>query len=334
MIKFFKSLSSNKEEKPATTLIEKDTSFLNKLKNGLRNTREKFALQVENLLLGKKVIDAKLLEELEKLLLTADIGIETTEKIIHHLTSLINRKDLNNSEALLTALCEQLVNILIPCQQPLTIHNLPKPFVLLMVGVNGAGKTTTIGKLAHQFQAEGKKVLLAAGDTFRAAAIEQLKTWGQRNNIPVVAQHPGADSASVIFDALQAATAKQYDILIADTAGRLHTKDNLMEELKKVLKVLKKLDPDAPHEVLLVIDAGIGQNAITQAEKFQQSIGATGIVLTKLDGTAKGGILFPIATKLGLPFRFIGIGEGIDDLKPFVAKEFVQALFAEVYNKG
>lgn len=338
MMKFFKKsspLSNNTNpEQPIEPKTNANTSFFSKLKNSLRHTREKFISQIENLLLGKKIIDATLLAELEKILLTADIGIETTTKIITHLTTLVNRKDLSNSEALLAVLCEQLTSILMPCEQPLVIPKANKPFVILMIGVNGAGKTTTIGKLAKHLQAEGKKVLLAAGDTFRAAAIEQLKTWGERNAIPVISQHIGADSASVIFDAFQAATAKQYDVLIADTAGRLHTKDNLMEELKKALRVLKKLDPEAPHEVLLVLDASSGQNALAQAEKFHQAIGVTGIVLTKLDGTAKGGILFPIAAKLGLPFRFIGIGEGIEDLKLFTATDFVQALFATQEKKG
>jgi fused signal recognition particle receptor len=321
MIDFFKKHTASNE-----------TSFFNKLKNSLRNTKDKFSSQIENLFLGKKTIDASLLEELEKILLSADVGVTATDKIIKHLTTLINRNDVNNTETILTTLHAQLVNILIPCQQPLIIPSTTKPFVILTVGVNGAGKTTTIGKLAKQFQAEGKKVLLAAGDTFRAAAIEQLATWGQKNNIPVISQHTGADSASVVFDALQAAIARQYDILIADTAGRLHTKDNLMEELKKVIRVLKKLDPTAPHEVLLVLDASIGQNAIIQAEKFHQAVGVTGIALTKLDGTAKGGTLFSIATSLGLPFRYIGIGEREDDLKTFNAETFVQALFMEKNN--
>jgi fused signal recognition particle receptor len=302
--------------------------FFNKLKTSLKTTREKLSLQIANLFAGKKVIDAKLLAELEKLLITADVGPATTTAIINQLTLLVERQALKDPAALLPALHAQLTKSLLPCEQPLIIPPATTPFVILMVGVNGAGKTTTIGKLAKLLQAEGKKVLLAAGDTFRAAAIEQLKTWGQRNNVPVIAQHVGADSASVIFDALQAAMAQKYDVLLADTAGRLHTKDNLIAELSKILRVLKKLDPAAPHEVLLVIDAGVGQNALLQAEKFQQAIGVTGLVLTKLDGTAKGGILFAIATKLKLPVRFIGLGEGIDDLKPFLAQDFVTALFA------
>lgn len=304
--------------------------IFNKLKNSLRNTREKFAQQIENLFLGKKTIDINLLKELEKNLLTADFGVAATNKIIGDLTSIIERKDLNKHEIILTSLQKELIDILTPYQQPLIIPNgvsVKKPFVILTIGVNGAGKTTTIGKLANLLQNEGKKVLLAAGDTFRAAAIEQLSTWGKNHNIPVIAQHTGADSASVIFDAFQAVISRKYDVLLADTAGRLHTKDNLMDELKKVCRVLKKLDPTAPHETLLVLDASIGQNAIAQAEKFHQDIGVTGVVLTKLDGTAKGGTMFSIATNLGLPIRYIGVGEGVDDLRPFVAEEFVQALF-------
>lgn len=307
-------------------------SFLQKLTTRLRNTREKFSLQIENLLLRKKTLDISLITELETILLSADLGIEATTQIIQQLTSLINKKDLNNSAAVFTTLRSQLSNILLPCQQPLIIPTQEKPFVILTVGINGAGKTTTIGKLAKQLQTAGKKVLLAAGDTFRAAAIEQLTLWGQQNNIPVIAQHTGADSASVIFDAFQAAIARQYEVLIVDTAGRLHTKDNLMEELKKIVRVIKKLDPTAPHETLLVLDASIGQNAVVQAEKFHQAIGITGLALTKLDGTAKGGTLFSIATKLKLPLRFIGIGESVDDLKPFTAMEFVQALFPKQHE--
>ena len=333
MIKFFnkftsKSNTDNNDLDPHAGRQSADNNFFAKLKNSLKNTRAKFSAQLTSLLLGKKVIDGEVLLELEKILITADIGVTTTKKIIANLTAQVARKDLADPDALLAALQQQLTNILLPCEQPLSIVPLATPFVILMVGVNGAGKTTTIGKLAKHLQSQGLKVLLAAGDTFRAAAIEQLKTWGQRNNIPVIAQRLGADSAAVIFDALQTAQAKQYDVLIADTAGRLHSKDNLMAELEKVTRVLKKLDADAPHEVLLVLDASLGQNALVQAERFHQALTVHGIVLTKLDGTAKGGILLPIADTLGLPFRFVGIGEGIDDLKPFVAADFAKALLA------
>ena len=290
-------------------------------------------------MLGKKAIDAALLDEIETLLLTADVGVATTQTIITELTERVTRKQLTDVDALWQALQEHLENILQPCSIPLTVNTEKKPYVILMVGVNGVGKTTTIGKMAKQFQSQSKKVMLAAGDTFRAAAVEQLQVWGERNQIAVIAQHQGADSASVIFDALNAAKARDIDVLIADTAGRLHTKDNLMQELQKVKRVLAKLDAEAPHEVMLVIDAGNGQNALYQAEQFHQAIQLTSVTLTKLDGTAKGGIIFAIADKLKLPIRFIGIGEGIDDLRSFNAHEFVSALFAataeeEIKNAG
>ena len=279
------------------------------------------------MVLGKKKIDDDLLEELETLLLTADVGVDTTQRIIDDLTDRVKRKTLSDPAALSEVLQAQLVEILKQCECPLVEPQLGKPQVILMVGINGAGKTTTIGKLAKKLQNDGQKVMLAAGDTFRAAAVEQLQTWGERNNIPVIAQATGADSASVIFDALQAAQARGMDVLIADTAGRLHTKDNLMDELSKIARVMKKLDEDAPHEVMLVVDAGTGQNAINQAEQFFKAVGLTGITLSKLDGTAKGGIVFAIAERVGVPIRFIGVGEGIDDLRPFDAEEFVKALF-------
>ena len=279
-----------------------------------------------DLVLGRKTIDDDLLEELETQLLSADLGIEATQTIINDLTQRVARKQLNDPEALFAAMHADMVDILKPVSQPLQIPSSASPFVILMVGINGVGKTTTIGKLAKQFQLQGKKVMLAAGDTFRAAAVEQLQVWGERNQIPVIAQQNGADSASVIFDALQAAKARQMDILIADTAGRLHTQSNLMEELKKVKRVMAKLDGNAPHEVMLVLDAGTGQNALSQAEQFHQAIGLTGITLTKLDGTAKGGIIFAIAKKIGLPIRYIGVGEKIDDLRTFEAEDFVDAL--------
>ncbi|HEY0634637.1 MAG TPA: signal recognition particle-docking protein FtsY [Gammaproteobacteria bacterium] len=274
----------------------------------------------------KKTIDSELLEELETRLLTADLGVEATQTIIADLTQRVARNQLADSDALFAALREDMAALLAPSSKPLTIPAEKRPFVILMVGINGAGKTTTIGKLAKRLQGEGKSVMLAAGDTFRAAAVEQLQVWGERNDIAVIAQHSGADSASVIFDAVQAAKARNIDVVIADTAGRLHTQSNLMEELKKIRRVMGKLDATAPHEVLLVLDAGTGQNALNQAQQFHQAIGVSGIVLTKLDGTAKGGIIFAIARKLALPIRFIGVGEQIDDLRVFDANEFVDAL--------
>ena len=278
-------------------------------------------------MLGKRKIDDDLLEEIETQLLTADIGVDATMDIISQLTKKVARNELKDAEALMGTLKQLLQEIIEPVSQPLEIDSSLKPHVILMVGINGAGKTTTIGKMAKRFQSEGKSVMLAAGDTFRAAAVEQLQVWGDRNNVPVVAQQTGADSASVCFDALQSAKSKGIDVLICDTAGRLHTQSNLMEELKKIHRVLGKQDDGAPHEVMLVLDAGIGQNAINQAEQFHKSVGVTGLTLTKLDGTAKGGIVFAIAKKMGLPIRFIGVGETIEDLRPFKADEFVEALF-------
>jgi fused signal recognition particle receptor len=301
--------------------------FFSRLATGLSKTRSGFSDGVANLLLGKKEIDDDLLEELETQLVMADVGVEATREIMAKLTERVGRKELTDSDALFEALIKELQDVLAPCEQPLVIDSGNKPYVILMVGINGVGKTTTIGKLAKQFQAKGKSVMLAAGDTFRAAAVEQLQVWGDRNDVPVVAQHTGADSASVLYDALEAATARGTDILIADTAGRLHTKDNLMGELEKVVRVMKKIDPEAPHEVMLVLDAGTGQNAINQAVQFQKSVGVTGLTLTKLDGTAKGGVIFALAKQLSLPVRFIGIGEGINDLRPFDANDFTRALF-------
>ena len=301
--------------------------LLGRLKKGLARTRASFTDGLASLVLGRRQIDDELLEELETLLLTADVGVEATRRIIDALTERVRRKDLKDPQALTEALKAQLVEILEQAERPVKQPAPGKPQVILMVGVNGAGKTTTIGKLAKQLQQEGQSVMLAAGDTFRAAAVEQLQTWGERNGIPVIAQHTGADSASVIYDALQAATARGVDVLIADTAGRLHTKSNLMEELAKIARVMKKIDPDAPHEVMLVVDATTGQNALNQAEQFNQAIPLTGITLTKLDGTAKGGIVFAIAERLKVPIRFVGVGEGIDDLKHFDAHAFVDALF-------
>lgn len=310
-------------ESPAAEKV----SIFTRIKRGLSRTSSNFAEGLGNLLLGKKEIDDELLEELETQLLVADVGIDATTEVIDKLTAQAARKELADSGALYTALRQMLLELLQPVEQPLVIDSSKSPYVILIVGVNGVGKTTTIGKLAKRLQGEGKSVMLAAGDTFRAAAVEQLQVWGERNDVPVVAQHTGADSASVIFDAVQSAQARNIDVVIADTAGRLHNKGHLMEELSKVKRVMGKLDGSAPHEVLLVLDAGTGQNAINQAEQFQQAAGVTGMVLTKLDGTAKGGVIFALSKKLGLPVRFIGVGEGIDDLQPFAAEPFVSALF-------
>jgi fused signal recognition particle receptor len=316
-----------KQNEPSAEQDTAQPGFFERLKQGLARSRSTFSDGLADLVLGKKKIDDDLLEELETLLLTADVGVDTTHRIIDDLTDRVKRKTLSDPAALSEVLQAQLVEILKQCECPVVEPEPGKPQVILMVGINGAGKTTTIGKLAKKLQNDGQKVMLAAGDTFRAAAVEQLQTWGERNNIPVIAQATGADSASVIFDALQAAQARDMDVLIADTAGRLHTKDNLMDELSKIARVMKKLDEDAPHEVMLVVDAGTGQNAINQAEQFFKAVGLTGITLSKLDGTAKGGIVFAIAERVGVPIRFIGVGEGIDDLRPFDAEEFVKALF-------
>jgi fused signal recognition particle receptor len=305
---------------------EKKSGVFSRLRERLSRTRAQLGDGIGTLVAGRKRIDDDLMEELETLLLTADVGVTTTARIMDDLTNRVKRKSLSDPQALLQALKAELRDILISANAPVRQPAPGKPQVILMVGVNGAGKTTTIGKLAKRLQEEGNQVILAAGDTFRAAAVEQLQTWGERNRVTVVSQQSGADSASVIFDALQAATARGADVLIADTAGRLHTKSNLMDELTKVARVLKKIDPDAPHEVMLVVDATTGQNALNQALHFHRAVGLTGITLTKLDGTAKGGILFAIADRLKLPIRFIGVGETIDDLRPFDADEFLDAL--------
>lgn len=316
---------------PATKaeVVEAPVSFFARVKQGLSRTRSGLTDGLASLLLGKKAIDDDLLEDIETQLLTADVGVEATRKILDAITARLKRKELADSDALYKALQEEMAAILTRADGGGGFHIdiSKKPYVILMVGVNGVGKTTTIGKLAKKLQQEGKSVMLAAGDTFRAAAVEQLQVWGERNNIQVVAQHTGADSASVIFDALQSARSKGVDVLIADTAGRLHTKSNLMYELAKVKRVMGKIDPSAPHEVMLVLDAGTGQNALNQAVQFHEAVGVTGLTLTKLDGTAKGGIVFAIAAKMQLPIRFIGVGEKIDDLRPFEADGFVKALF-------
>ncbi|PNL48574.1 signal recognition particle-docking protein FtsY [Proteus mirabilis] len=323
-------IESLREEVLADKVVEqekpKKEGFFSRLKKGLLKTRQNLGSGFLGLFRGKK-IDDELFEELEEQLLIADVGMETTTKIITSLTKHATHKDLKDAEALYGKLREEMGDILSKVDKPLNIEG-KKPFVILMVGVNGVGKTTTIGKLARQYQAEGKSVMLAAGDTFRAAAVEQLQVWGERNNIPVVAQHTGADPASVIFDAIQSAQAKGVDVLIADTAGRLQNKSHLMEELKKIVRVMKKLDEEAPHEVMLTLDASTGQNAVSQAKLFNETVGLTGLTLTKLDGTAKGGVIFSIADQFSIPIRYIGIGEGIEDLRPFKADDFIEALFA------
>jgi len=319
------------EEAPAEEIVqeqEKPTKegFFARLKRSLVRTKENLGSGFISLFRGKK-IDDDLFEELEEQLLIADVGVETTRKIIAKLTESASRKQLRDAEALYGLLKDEMGEILAKVDEPLNIEG-KTPFVILMVGVNGVGKTTTICKLARQFEQQGKSVMLAAGDTFRAAAVEQLQVWGQRNNIPVIAQHTGADSASVIFDAIQAAKARNIDVLIADTAGRLQNKSHLMEELKKIVRVMKKLDEDAPHEIMLTIDASTGQNAISQAKLFDEAVGLTGITLTKLDGTAKGGVIFSVADQFGIPIRYIGVGERIEDLRPFKSDDFIEALFA------
>ncbi|MUK40281.1 signal recognition particle-docking protein FtsY [Aliivibrio fischeri] len=307
---------------------EKPTeSFFARLKRSLQRTKENIGAGFFGLFSGKK-IDDELFEELEEQLLIADVGMDTTVRIIDSLTEKASKQDLKDGEALYGLLKEEMAEILAKVEQPLEINEKNMPHVILMVGVNGVGKTTTIGKLAKQFQNEGKSVMLAAGDTFRAAAVEQLQVWGQRNDVPVIAQHTGADSASVIYDAIEAARARKVDVVIADTAGRLQNKSNLMEELRKIVRVMKKIDPSAPHEIMLTLDAGTGQNAISQAKLFSDVAPVTGITLTKLDGTAKGGVIFSIADQFQIPIRFIGVGEGIDDLRPFVAQDFIEALFS------
>ncbi len=322
-----KTADSNDAKDGKNQSHDQSEGFFSRLKQGLSQTRHSLTDGLANLILGAKTIDDDLMEQIEDILITADLGMEATTRISQNLLQKISRNELKDPQALFSALHDEMQAILAPCEQPLVIPETDSPFVILVIGINGAGKTTTIGKLAKRLQNEGKSVMLAAGDTFRAAAVEQLQIWGERNDIPVIAQHNGADSASVIYDALESARSKNIDVLIADTAGRLHTQTNLMEELKKVKRVLGKIDQAAPHEVMLVLDAGTGQNALNQAEQFHQAMQLTGITLTKLDGTAKGGVIFAIAHKLGLPIRFIGMGEGIEDLRVFEANDFVDALF-------
>jgi fused signal recognition particle receptor len=322
------TVASSDEEDESPPSEQAKASWLQRVKQGLSRTSSQFSDGLANVFLGKKEIDDDLLEELETQLLLADVGMKATLRIINALTDRVARKELQDADALRQALLDLLEEQLQSVDSSFDYSKTGnKPCVILVVGVNGVGKTTTIGKLAKQLQGEGKRVMLAAGDTFRAAAVEQLQVWGQRNDVPVIAQHTGADSASVIFDAVQAAEARNVDVLIADTAGRLQNKANLMEELEKVVRVMKKLDPEAPHEVLLVLDAGTGQNAISQTKLFTEAVNVTGLALTKLDGTAKGGIIFALANEFSVPVRFIGVGEGIDDLRPFKAREFSEALF-------
>ena len=342
---FFKRKKSNSESSAAPAPAEPAVSsepaqpsrkpgLFERFKAGLARTSEPLTNGLANLLLGKKAIDDELFEDLETLLISADIGIEASEDIIQNLTQKVARKELSNPQALQGELKNLLEEMLAGVEQPLVIERTKSPFVILVVGVNGVGKTTTIGKLAQRYQSQGLNVMLAAGDTFRAAAVEQLQTWGQRIGVPVIAQHTGADSASVIFDALQAAKARECDVLIADTAGRLHNKSNLMDELSKVKRVMAKLDDSAPHEVLLVLDAGTGQNALSQLDHFRSAVKVSGLALTKLDGTARGGIIFALSKKHGLPLRFVGVGEAAEDLQVFSAKEFVDALFSGLDRKG
>lgn len=311
---------------PPAKELEPSLSWAERMRQGLTRTRANLGGGLSSLFAGGRQIDQDLLDDIETLLLTADVGVDVTADLIDAVTERLERKQLKDGEEVRLAVREELARVISPCEQPMVITD-KKPYVILVVGVNGVGKTTTIGKLARYLQAEGKTVLLAAGDTFRAAAVEQLQIWGERNDVPVIAQHTGADSASVIFDAVQAAKARGVDVVIADTAGRLQNKENLMNELSKVVRVMQKHDPEAPHEVLLVVDAGTGQNALSQAQLFREAVGVTGLALTKLDGTAKGGIAFALARQQGIPIRFIGVGEGVNDLRPFEAEAFIQALF-------
>ncbi len=317
-------------DKKDDTAAQKPQGVFSSLKQSLTKTRANLSSGIGDILLGKKTIDDDLLEQLEDQLLMADVGIQATQKITLEITQAASRDQLKDSEGLLSVLNQSMVDILKPSAQRLTIDSQHKPFVILMVGVNGAGKTTTVGKLAQKFQNQGYRIMLAAGDTFRAAAVEQLQSWGQRLDIPVISQGQGADSASVIFDALKSAQARNIDILIADTAGRLHTQNNLMDELGKIKRVMSKIDPSAPHETMLVLDAGTGQNALSQASSFKQSIGVTGVTLSKLDGTAKGGMIFSVSEQLQLPIRYIGVGESVHDLREFDSGEFVDALLSEL----
>ncbi|MBY7734570.1 signal recognition particle-docking protein FtsY [Francisella philomiragia] len=327
---FFKKKKETQSSSEIERVQEQDNKkgLFSRLQSGLSKTASKFGSGLSTILMGQKVVDDELLEDIEMQLLTSDVGVEATDEIVEYLRGKVARNELQTADKLNEIIQDKLTEIILPCQKPLQINHENTPYVILIVGVNGVGKTTTIGKLTKKLQSEGKSVILAAGDTFRAAAVEQLREWGDRNNTQVVYQKEGADSASVIYDAISAAKSRGIDVVIADTAGRLHNKDNLMQELKKVVKVIKKVDDSAPHETMLVVDATTGGNALSQAEAFNEIVNLTGITITKLDGTAKGGIVFSIAKKMGLPLRFIGVGEKIDDLQVFNAKNFTKALFS------
>ncbi|MBK2028468.1 signal recognition particle-docking protein FtsY [Francisella noatunensis] len=326
---FFKKKKETQSSSEIERVQEQDNKkgLFSRLQSGLSKTASKFGSGLSTILMGQKVVDEELLEDIEMQLLTSDVGVEATDEIVEYLRGKVARNELQTADKLNEIIQDKLTEIILPCQKPLQINHENTPYVILIVGVNGVGKTTTIGKLTRKLQSEGKSVILAAGDTFRAAAVEQLREWGDRNNTQVVYQKEGADSASVIYDAISSAKSRGIDVVIADTAGRLHNKDNLMQELKKVVKVIKKVDDSAPHETMLVVDATTGGNALSQAEAFNEIVNLTGITITKLDGTAKGGIVFSIAKKMGLPLRFIGVGEKIDDLQVFNAKNFTKALF-------
>ncbi|MEY8702619.1 signal recognition particle-docking protein FtsY [Francisella philomiragia] len=327
---FFKKKKETQSSSEIERVQEQDNKkgLFSRLQSGLSKTASKFGSGLSTILMGQKVVDEELLEDIEMQLLTSDVGVEATDEIVEYLRGKVARNELQTADKLNEIIQDKLTEIILPCQKPLQINHENTPYVILIVGVNGVGKTTTIGKLTKKLQSEGKSVILAAGDTFRAAAVEQLREWGDKNNTQVVYQKEGADSASVIYDAISSAKSRGIDVVIADTAGRLHNKDNLMQELKKVVKVIKKVDDSAPHETMLVVDATTGGNALSQAEAFNEIVNLTGITITKLDGTAKGGIVFSIAKKMGLPLRFIGVGEKIDDLQVFNAKDFTSALFS------
>ncbi|MEY8672907.1 signal recognition particle-docking protein FtsY [Francisella philomiragia] len=327
---FFKKKKETQSSSEIERVQEQDNKkgLFSRLQSGLSKTASKFGSGLSTILMGQKVVDDELLEDIEMQLLTSDVGVEATDEIVEYLRGKVARNELQTADKLNEIIQDKLTEIILPCQKPLQINHENTPYVILIVGVNGVGKTTTIGKLTKKLQSEGKSVILAAGDTFRAAAVEQLREWGNRNNTQVVYQKEGADSASVIYDAISSAKSRGIDVVIADTAGRLHNKDNLMQELKKVVKVIKKVDDSAPHETMLVVDATTGGNALSQAEAFNEIVNLTGITITKLDGTAKGGIVFSIAKRMGLPLRFIGVGEKIDDLQVFNAKNFTKALFS------
>jgi len=326
MFRIFRKKNKQSGELQDVQLRPAEQSGVDALEERLEDSRRTIGKRLKDLVSGHNDINEDLLEELETTLLTADVGVKASLGIMDNLRSAISNGNIKDPQSLLPAVQAELYELIEPCEQFLVIDRSQKPFVILMVGINGAGKTTTIGKLAQRFKEEGLSVMLAAGDTFRAAAVEQLKSWGARNDVPVIAQGTGADSAAVIFDALQAAKARGTDVLIADTAGRLHTQSNLMDELKKIHRVMGRVDENAPHEVMLVVDAGTGTNALNQARHFNEAVNVTGITITKLDGTARGGMLFAIASELGTPIRYIGVGEAAKDLRPFDAGTFINAI--------